>query len=229
MGGGWSWLVPLLVVALQVSGSANASPVTYFFSSGHATVTATTDPGGVSVMGATSLALDGVFVEFDDGTIGLVDFSLTVPNSGLISLDSAYGGYDQIVIESADLSPGTGYSTLFGQLVGPGQYTFVAGPIDINGTYSAYDSTNTNPPVMGMNVPFTDTSLISGSVDTNLVTLELTGITLAKLPGVAFGETDDLEIKADIVFTGVVPEPGTAGLLGIGLLTMGCWRRASAS
>ena len=107
---------------------------------------------------------------------------------------------------------------------GPGQYSFLAGPIDIDGVYSI------PPAAMNYAVPFTDDSYLSGSIDVNMAYFTLTGITLTELPGIAFGEAGDLQVKADITFTGmfVIPEPGTAGLVAMGLIGMAAARRARA-
>jgi hypothetical protein len=220
-----SKVIVCLVWLLLVASPAIAAPVTYNFTSGTATVTATTDPGGATVLSTTVLPLDGVFVDFDAGTIDLTDLLITIPTTGVISLATPYGGYDQIVIESATISPGVGFGTLLGQDDGGGNYSFLVGPMDIDGVYSASDSTLVNPPAMNMPVPFTDNSLISGSINIDTGTLTLSGITLTTLSGAAFGETDDLSIKADIVFVGVVPEPSAATLFGLGVVVIGCTRR----
>jgi len=209
-----------LLWALLIAGPASAVPITYYYVGGQAEVTVTTDPGGVTILSTTVLPIDGVSVTFDADTVDLTGFLITIPTTGILSLDTPYGGYDQVRIESADLSPGIGYTTLLGSDDGGGNYSFVAGPIDINGIYSAFDSTNTNPDLLNIAAPFTDSSLISGSININTGELTLNGITLANLDGAAFGETDDLSIKADITFIGdsTIPEPRTASLLALGLL-----------
>jgi hypothetical protein len=204
-------------MGLVAAGTASATPVTYYFTSGQVTITATA--GTTTVLDTTVVPLDGAYVAFDESTIDVTDLLLTIPTSGIIGLDVAYGGYDEFRIESADISPAPGYTTLFGQDNGSGNFSFVAAPLDINGVYSAFDSTMTNPDVNDIAAPFTDMSSINGSININTGVLTLVGITLASLPGSEFGEGDDLVVKADITVTGV-PEPSTALLTGLGLTAL---------
>jgi len=193
------------------------------------TITATTSTNGTVILSSTLVDLDGVFVTFDADTIDLTDLSLTIPTTGIFALTAPYGEYEEFRIESADISPGTGYSTVAGVDVGGGFYTFAAGPLDINGVYSAWDLDDIVADVMNVPVPFTDTSFISGSIDINTGTLTLSGITLTSLPGGLFGEDEDLLVKADITFVGteVIPEPSTAILVGLGLVGLASSRRRS--
>lgn len=210
-------LIPLLTVCLFAL-SAQAVPTTLNLTSGSVTVTATTSVTGQTVMSATTVPMDGSFVTFDDATIDLVDFLFTVPQTNTISLNGAvWGGYEELVIESATIQPGVGYGTLFNNDLGGGVYTFLAGPTDIDGVYSTTDLDGVLPPINNLPINVTDTSLINGTIDTNQLTLELTGITLATLPGAGFGESEDLVVKADILFTGQIPEPGSAALLSFGV------------
>ena len=212
-------LASVLSLTLAVT-PGTATALTYGFTSGTVTITATA--GVNTVMLPTVVPMTGVFVEFDDtGAGALVGFLVTLGPTATLSLTTPYGGFDEVVIESADVSPGVGFTNLFNQDLGGGLYSVLAAPLDTNGVYSASDSTLVNPPVMNVAVPFSDTSAINGTVDINLGTLELTGITLTQLPAALFGETDNLVVKADLTFTGVVPEPSTALLVGLGLLGLG--------
>jgi hypothetical protein len=212
----WVWLG--VVSALP----ASAAPVTYLFNDGFATINAVRLDTLAEVLEPTVIDLDGAYVTFDEGTITLTDFLVTVPATGTIALAQPYGGNTQFAIESASLQPGAGFSTLFGSVDGPGLYSFFAGPIDIDGVYSI------PPMVTNYPVPFTDDSFLSGSIDVNMGYFTLTGITLTELNGGDFGEAGDLQVKADITFVGmfVIPEPGTAGLVGLGLLVMATARRS---
>jgi len=155
----------------------------------------------------------------------LVDFSITTPQSGPITLVNQYGAYDTFVIESAGITPGVSFSNLYLAPAGPTAWNFLVGPVDVAGIYSASHSSGTPPPQNNLAVPFVGTSNLNGSIDTDLMIFELMGITLAVLPGIAFDETDDLIIKADLVWVGVIPEPGTALLLSSGLIGLAVMRR----
>jgi hypothetical protein len=211
----WVWLG--LVLALP----ASAAPVTYSFGTGFATIRAVRLDDLTEVLAPTEVPLSGAYVTFDDATITLTDFLVTVPATGTIALAVPYGGNTQFAIESASLQPGGGFATLFGSEDAPGQYSFLAGPVDIDGVYSV------PPDVMSYWVPFTDDGFISGSIDINLGQFTLTGITLTELPAEAFGEAADLQVKADITFVGMflIPEPGTASLLGLGFIGIAAARR----
>jgi hypothetical protein len=225
----WRFLLLTLV-----ANPASALTQTYFFTGGHAIISAVrkdpvTGAVGATVVAETQVPLNGVFVTFDDVNIDIVDFSITIPQTGLLSMvPPGYDGFDQFVIESASLAPAPTFSTLFGQDLGGGQFSFLAGPVDIDGVYSASDSTNVKPAVSNLPAPFTDTSNINGSINIGTGQFSLIGVTLTTLPGTSFaGETDDLQVKGDIFFTGVVPEPGTGALLGLGLVGLAGWRRST--
>jgi len=217
----------LALGALLIGSSASAAPITYSYDTGSVTITAVTSTTVTTIVSATEVDLDGDFVTFDATTIDLTDLLLTIPQSDIIALANPYGDYEEFRIESASIQDGLGFMTVFGNDEGGGVYTFAAGPLDIDGVYSAFDLDNLVADVLNAVVPFTDNSFISGSIDINTGTLTLTGITLAILPGGAFGETEDLQIKADITFVGSepIPEPSTALLVGLGLVGLASSRR----
>lgn len=218
-------VVACLLWALLLAGPAIAAPITFNFTSGEATVTGTTDPGGVVLLPTTTVPMDGDFVTFDAVTADLVDLNLTIPTTMIIALTAQYGGYDEFRIESAMITAGTGFNTVIGNDLGGGFFSFIATGLDIDGIYSAFDSTTTNPDLLNLPFPFTDSSNISGTININTGELTMSGITLAVVPGGLFSEPDDLSIKVDIAYQGIVPEPGTAVLLGLGLVGLASSRR----
>jgi len=204
-----------LFVLLLSAGTAVATPVTFYFSSGTAHITAT---AGATIVVDDTIGLDGVFVTFDPDVPEVVDFAITAPQSDPIMMLSTYGGFDTFVVESASIVPGGSFANFSVSPTGPNTWSFLIGPVDVAGVYSAWNSLGPPPdPVMNLDAPFTGTSFLNGSIDTDLMTFELLGVTLADLLGSNFGETQDLIMKADITWTGAIPEPGTGALLATGL------------
>lgn len=199
---------------------ASATPITYNFTVGSVTVSAST--GTTSLLTVPNQPLSGNYVTFDDAVPAMTDIQLALTAAGPFTLSTAYNGYDTISIAGAVLSPGPGYSsTATLQLAGPpvNNYSYSGGPLKVTGTLTASDSTSVNHPtplVSAFNISSTPSG---GTLIVNTATgdISLTGITIAVVPA-SGNEPLPLVIKGDFFFNGVVPEPATALLLGGGLM-----------
>ena len=212
----------LLVVG--AASAAHATPVTYNFTSGSATLTATVI--GFGTIGVGTIALTGTQVTFDTGPPAkLTSFLFTAGPAGPLPLSGIFSGVS-VTLASLSIAPGGGYSsTATGPSPLPGTYVYNASNIAVNGVASLSGLATTGPTPFGTNNPF-----LSGQVViTGGGTLGLNGITLGTLaipaiPSIFFpGGTATL--KADVLFTGIVPEPGTALLLATGLAGLVASRR----
>lgn len=217
-----------LLALMLVPSLATAAPITYNFTSGTVTLRAILDDGTVtSVLSGpspVSVLLGGTSVTFDpDGGINgsLIDFEL-VPASVLnLDLDEALVGLDTISVLNARLVNDTSTQSF----VSPtGQFfvnTIITG--DVSGFLPG-------------GVPFGPESVtsidseVTGSLGIagDSITFNLTGINIARFAQLP-GPGPDVLVKADFTFVGVVPEPGTALLIGLGLAGLASSRRRNAA
>lgn len=212
----------LVAAATLLAASAQAAPITYLFTGGQVTVTATV--GGNPVAGPVTIALNGSAVQIDEPTT-LNYMILTIGTSGSISISPAYLGYTSINIDFATLSAFAGTLSLFDPGP-PAGYSYSIGPVNIVGQFDADNVNNifdlSNQP-FGFSNPSASGTLF---VDTN-VALALDGITLGSIDPDGPGGMDPLVLKGDFVFEGTVPEPGTVLLLALGLAGIAARRRRS--
>lgn len=195
---------------LAVPQLASATPVVYGFTGGSVTISATT--GATTLLVAPGVPLTGTSVTFDDAVPALTDIQLAIAAAGPFTLLAPYAGFTTVSIMSVALSPAPGY-TGPANLVAPGNYTYAAGPVKVTGLVTA------SPPPTGP-IPFNIvTPSATGTILVNSTTgnISLLGITIGVVPAFG-GEPFPLVIKGDFFFRGVIPEPGTAILLGAGLL-----------
>jgi hypothetical protein len=203
-------LVALLVL---LPWAAAATPVTYFFTTGSATITATVS--GDLVAGPVTVPLTGVSVTVDEAALTLSSISLSVGSTGSVAISPAYLGFTSINIDFASLSA-TGGSLTLVDAGPPAEYGYLIGPVTVSGQF---DAVNVIPANSLTDSPFGFVNpSASGTVFVDAVagTLDLDGITLGTLDPDGPGGEDPLVIKGDFFFGGEVPEPGAALLLGTG-------------
>ncbi len=221
---GWSLVAVTLLLA---SSSASAAPAIYAFDTGSAVLTVTLDDGlGTNVLaggGVVNITLDGSQVVFDplasaNGTL----LSLLLADAGPINinLDQTLVALVSVTIINAVLSNAAGSTAA---LSGSGSF-FI--DTEMAGTVSGvFPDTSTFGPVAALSL----TSGASGTLGLSpgQLMLGIFGINIATFPQIANPGAPDLLIKADFTFIGtLIPEPGTALLLGLGLLGLGATQRS---
>jgi len=201
-----------LAVALGAT-SVSATPVVYNFTGGQVTVAAYVG-ASTTAIGSTVVSLTGVQVTVDEGALTLNSLAFAVGSTGNVSLSPDYNGYDTVNIDFATVSGFSGSLTL----VDPGpptEYSFNIAGVTVTGQIDASGPSVTAISDLPFNIPGVTGS---GTIFIESGELFLDGITLGAIDPDGPGGSDPLVLKGDFIFTGAVPEPGTALLLGLGLV-----------
>jgi len=204
------------LVILGLPSAASAVPIVYNVAGG--TVVISVYAGGIQIGSAIAAGLTGQLT-IDTAGQSLDAIDITLPSNIALNLSQSYGGYDQVIIESANLSDAVGYNSVLLSSE-PASFTTSGGPLDVVGSWSGVDTVNSPPnsPVSGIPIAYQVPTITAVLSDSPILTMN--SVTLNSLAGPAFGETTDLVILANITVNSVVavPEPGTALLVGLGLV-----------
>lgn len=214
--GKWVWSAAAFTLGtfvLLFASSVLASPILFTVTGGTASISVIV--GGVEIGSAENVSVNGNLT-LDNAVHSLDSLSIALDPNVALTLSTAYGGYDQIIIEAASISGAAGFGpTLSSEVVPPNGYTAFAGPLVVTGSWAGMDSTNVNPDVSNQPISFT-VPTFTAVIDTANPTISLTGVTLHGLNGASFGEPHNLAVLASFTMV-AVPEPGTGNLIVLGL------------
>ena len=193
--------------------ATTSSAVVYNWVSGEVQLRATLAGTTTSVLEGTvpvEVALGGSFVDFDPalGANGsIVGLQLVPASSFDLDLDQTLVGFDMIQVTGAMLDHALG---AIGTVSPFGSFTL---DTIMSGTITGIGG----PPPATFVSSTTSGAAGSVGISGNMLNLGLVGVNLAQFQSLT-NPSDIIEVKADFNFIGVVPEPGTAVLLGLGLL-----------
>ena len=210
--------LPKLLLALAValplwSTAASATPITYLFHAGHATVNLAT---GNTVLATDTATITGTFVTFDEALPALTDFEFVV-DDGAVNL-GPLGSVD--VLLTATAPPGfSGPATP----IGVDQWSWAGSAYDIVGSLAI-----TGGPFNGQTIPvnltlpnlsgFFRTGTVNGNDFSLTNAVDIYQFTLNGVP---------YKVQVMVQFNALpVPEPATAALLAMGLVAIGRRRRS---
>ena len=155
--GGWGRLALLATLACVWTSTASAVPIVHPVVGGYVDIEVRL--GGVTIGAAPGVALTGDTVTVDAAALTVDGLRLELAPTS-ISLTQAFGGYDEITVESAVLESDGSFST-FSSAGSPFLFTAVAGPLTVTGSWGATDSNGVNPATSGNAISFPVLSLIA--------------------------------------------------------------------
>jgi hypothetical protein len=195
--------------------AASATPITYGYLAGHATVNLAS---GNTILSSDTATITGTFVTFDAAIPALLDFEFVI-DDGAVNL-GPLGSVDVTLTATAPNSF-SGPATL----IGPDNYTWSGGPYDIVGSLAF-----TGGPLNGSNVPVNLTLPdLSGYFRTG--TVNGNDFSLTNAVDIYHFTVNNVPYKVQVMvqFNAIpipVPEPATAALLGAGLVALARRRRS---
>ena len=218
------------ILSLLTAGTSQAVPIEYNLQpTAVVDVSVTKTPN--TALSSASIGLEGTStITIDDVTEDILGLSFTLTPGEVLILSSSYAGYDQITLESVEVSTNPA-SVITRQDLGS-IYTFVATNVEVSATYSATDSGGVTAPSGSQPISFTTN--FNGVYNTNLDTVDLFGVQLGALPGTAFSppELETLIVLGNFSVEGFsqtpIPEPSTGLLLAGGLVWLVRSRRRAA-
>ena len=208
------------VCLLWMAPAVRAAPVLYPVVGGFVDIDVKLD--GVVIGSSTGVGLMGDSITMDTAALTLDAIRLEIAPT-TISLSTAFGGYDEITVESAILEGTMVFATTASTGV-PTLFTVVAGPLVVNGSWGATDSNGINAATSGNSIVFDVLSLIA-IVNTSPA-VEIDQVTINSIDGTPFGEPGKhLTIVAS--YNVQTPEPGTGLLVALGLVVLAARRGRS--